>query len=63
MYHGISQNRQSLFPLYFCTVFPCLPHLRASSILEDFNWAANLVLSVHLIVGVASNCQRSKIAV
>ena len=27
---------------------------RASSILEDFNWAPTLVLRVHIIVGMAS---------
>ena len=31
-------------------------------ILEDFNWAATLVLRVHIIVGVASNGQQFTIA-
>ena len=31
--------------------------VRASSILEDFNWAATLVLRVHKIVGMAGGME------
>ena len=37
---------------------PSYTWLRASSILEDFNWAATLVFRVHTIVGMASKLQQ-----
>ena len=64
------ENLAKALPLYFsepsatlsikflhCICLSSLSYMqvRASSILEDFNWAATLVLRMHRIVGVASN--------
>ena len=46
----------------YLLVFPVLcAFVRASSILEDFNWAATLVLHVHKIVGMALKAQQLRL--